>query len=348
MKKLTAILIAMFTVMTLTFMPVEVYATEGMADNSEEKFQILICEFFEWEGDLYNKPTICMSDEPLLAGSNEMSNHEKVYLDCTNDDPYYILIFVYDPSEPYSCGDYALKVNGYINNRVYPLAKGENYYKLEYKGKEFDVVLNNPTTDKWEEPFEDVTVTDSAYNAIKYCNMKGFMLGTSDYEFTPDAITTRAMVVTTLYRIAGSPKVEGVTNEFSDVQEGTWYYDAVIWASSNGIINGYGDGTFGTNDNITREQFATVLYRYIFKLSPNAEISYYVDAFSKEGISDYAIEPMECAFYSSIIRISDFNDVLPKGYVTRRDLAVGIAGLDACIVNEINHGNEHIDFLIAQ
>ena len=99
------------------------------------------------------------------------------------------------------------------------------------------------------------------YDAVRYVYEKGLMNGVSEDRFAPDAALTRAMVVTTLYRIEKEPSVSQ-TGTFLDVQSGTWYTRAVEWAAENGIVLGYGSGRFGPQDPVTREQLAAIMSRY--------------------------------------------------------------------------------------
>ena len=229
---------------------------------------------------------------------------------------------------------YDIKINGYMNTSHHFLASGENYFTIEYKGKTYNLVINNKETTAWTNPFSDVNTSDAAFNSIKYCNMNGLMLGTSDSTFTPDAVTTRAMVVTTLYRIAGSPEVKG-TNKFADVEAGSWYYDAVTWANENGIVLGYENGNFGTNDNITREQFATIMYRYAKKIKPEMNVVFDPYPYSDDDVADYAKEPMKLAILSGMLKTADTINTNPKQTVSRSDLAMGIAALDKIVLSTL-------------
>ena len=92
------------------------------------------------------------------------------------------------------------------------------------------LILREEGKELWSNPFEDVKETDTFYNALSYCHRNGLLKGTGETQFSPDEETNRAMIVTTLYRIAGSPAVSG-TNPFTDVPTEQWYTDAVIWAS---------------------------------------------------------------------------------------------------------------------
>ena len=109
--------------------------------------------------------------------------------------------------------------------------------------------------------FTDVPAGADYAEAVAWCQEQGLMVGTSATEFSPDATLTRAMVVTVLYRAAGEPAVSGAPG-FSDTQAGVWYSNAVTWASGQGIIAGYGNGLFGTNDPVTKEQLDVMIHRY--------------------------------------------------------------------------------------
>ena len=100
--------------------------------------------------------------------------------------------------------------------------------------------------------FADVAADAWYVEAVEYARGNGLMSGTSDTTFAPNGTTTRSMLAVTLYREAGSPAVSG-SDAFADTQEGAWYADAALWASREGVISGYGNGLFGTNDPVSRE-----------------------------------------------------------------------------------------------
>ena len=110
-------------------------------------------------------------------------------------------------------------------------------------------------------PFVDVPAGADYTQAVAWCYEQGLMQGTSSTEFSPDSTLTRAMVVTVLYRADGEPEVSGALN-FTDTENRQWYSDPVLWASTQGIVQGYGNGSFGPNDPITREQLDLILLRY--------------------------------------------------------------------------------------
>ena len=112
-----------------------------------------------------------------------------------------------------------------------------------------------------DQVFTDVPEGAWYFDAVNYSYMWGLMNGTGDDKFEPNANLNRGMIVTILYRYEGEPGVAGLDNPFTDVPEGTWYTDAVKWAAANNIVNGYGDGRFGPNDAVTKEQMALLVYR---------------------------------------------------------------------------------------
>jgi len=109
--------------------------------------------------------------------------------------------------------------------------------------------------------FADVPANASCAAAVAWCREKGIMNGISDTTFDPNGTLTRAMLVTALYRAEGEPAVTGKP-AFTDTSAGTWYSDAVVWASGNGLVKGYGNGIFGTNDPVSVEQLEVILGRY--------------------------------------------------------------------------------------
>ncbi len=155
---------------------------------------------------------------------------------------------------------------------------------------------------------------------IEYVLSHGMMNGTSETTFEPDTVTTRSMLVTILYRLDGSPK----TGEagFGDVTGNTWYSAAVAWAKDNGIVIGYENGNFGPNDVVTREQTATILYRYAayknYSRSDLADLGGYADAGS---ISLYAQDAMRWANAKGLIKGTTSTTLTPGGEASRAEIA---------------------------
>ena len=170
----------------------------------------------------------------------------------------------------------------------------------------------------------DVNPNDWYYTAIKYTYQNGIISGATDTEFRPSAKITRGMIVTILWRMEGSPKVTGV-KDFTDVK-GQYYYDAVRWAAKKGIVNGYGDGRFGPNANITREQLATILCNYAkYKkkyTSSTVNTSKYKDW---NRVSSYARASMQWAIAKGVITGKENGTrVDPLGTASRGEAAVMI------------------------
>lgn len=162
--------------------------------------------------------------------------------------------------------------------------------------------------------FSDVPQDAWYAEAANWCKENGIMAGTSDTTFSPDGIMTRAMLATVLYRIAESPDA-GMSN-FTDVTAGSWYANAVSWAAETGIVTGYGNGLFGTNDPVTREQMAAILWRYAD--SPEAEAAPFTDA---DQIASYARPAVDWARFNNIMSGVAAGRFDPKGNVTRAQVA---------------------------
>ena len=180
---------------------------------------------------------------------------------------------------------------------------------------------------KWTEapisglPFGDVKTADWFYNDVKYVYEKGMMAGTAADVFAPNATTTRAMIVTILYRLEGSPAVTG-TSAFVDVPAGQWYTDAVNWAAANQIVKGTSATTFAPNDSITREQMAAILYRYAqykgYDVTKKADLSGYSD---NSQVSAYAKDALAWANAAKLINGVTNTTLAPQGNATRAQVS---------------------------
>ena len=177
---------------------------------------------------------------------------------------------------------------------------------------------------QWTSPFVDVPDNAWYYDAVKYVNENGLMAGTSGDTFSPDATTTRGMLVTILYRLEGSPNIE---NEiwgypFKDVDVNAYYATAVYWARMNGIVAGYSDELFGPNDTITREQMAAILYRYAqYKgcdTTAKADLSKFADA---AQVGSWAVDAIRWANAEGMINGTSDTTLSPKGSATRAQAA---------------------------
>ncbi len=180
---------------------------------------------------------------------------------------------------------------------------------------------------KWTEapvsglPFKDVKTADWFYNDVKYVYEKGMMAGTAADVFAPNATTTRAMIVTILYRLEGSPAVTG-TSAFVDVPAGQWYTDAVNWAAANQIVKGTSATTFAPNASITREQMAAILYRYAqykgYDVTKKADLSGYSD---NGQVSAYAKDALAWANAAKLINGVTNTTLAPQGNATRAQVS---------------------------
>ena len=169
--------------------------------------------------------------------------------------------------------------------------------------------------------FTDVKTSDWFYDEVKYVYEAGIMTGLSATKFGPNQTTTRGMIVTMLYRLEGSPEVEGMSI-FRDVNPNAYFADAIKWAAKNKIVEGY-DGKFAPNDAITREQMATILYRYCkykgYDVSAKGDLSVFTDA---AQISDYAKDAMAWAVGIGLYNgRGDGTIVAPQDNATRAEVA---------------------------
>jgi len=169
--------------------------------------------------------------------------------------------------------------------------------------------------------FNDIGTSDWFFDAVKYVVENQIMNGTSDTEFKPNENLTRAMLITMLYRYEGEPAVDG-SADFTDVASGQWYSDAIAWATAKGIVTGYGDGIFGTSDNITREQLAVTLYRYAQLKKHDVSKTADLEAFSDSTeISSWAINAMKWANGEDLINGRTTTTLVPVGTATRAEAA---------------------------
>ena len=173
------------------------------------------------------------------------------------------------------------------------------------------------SAEPWTNPFNDIKEGDWYYSAIQYVSQNGLMLGTGGNTFSPQLTTNRGMIATILYRLNGSD--ETFESTFKDVIPGAYYTNAVAWAQEKGIIAGYGNGMFGPEDSITREQMATILWRYAG--SPAADITILSDFIDMGEISDYAKNALAWANQMGIINGKGNGILDPKGKATRAEVA---------------------------
>lgn len=186
-------------------------------------------------------------------------------------------------------------------------------------------------------PFSDVHSTDWFYQEVQYVYRSGLMKGTSTTTFEPNGNITRGMIVTILHRMEGTPK-EIASCPFYDVGLQRYYREAIIWAYVNKIVNGYNQTMFDPDDVITRQQLATILYRYSefkgYDISKRASLSGFTD---NNQINAYASDSMAWANAEGLIHGTSAGALLPKGNATRAHAAAILARFCQNIANKAVH-----------
>ena len=213
-----------------------------------------------------------------------------------------------------------------LNEEQKAAISGELVSKLEAAEAKIAELTAKPE-EPTERPFTDVAEGTWYHDAVAYVYENGMMSGIGGDKFGPDGTMTRSMAVTVLYRLAGSPAVEG-TCKFTDCEAGSWYTNAVIWATENGVTAGTSDTTFAPDAEVTREQMATFLYRYAkvagydVSVSDDATLDAYPDA-SEVGF--FATDALLWAVDNGIISGGTANGKIilnPQGDATRAQVAM--------------------------
>ena len=178
-----------------------------------------------------------------------------------------------------------------------------------------------PENPEISNPFADVREENWFYDDVLFAYEQRILSGMSADTFAPQAASTRAQIAAIFYRMDGSPAVEG-SNSFADVAQSAWFYDAVTWAEQNGILNGYGNGSFGANDSVTREQLAAIFYRYAQFKGLDMKNAGDLEAFAdKNDASDWAQTALAWAVENGILSGKGDNRLDPEGTATRAELA---------------------------
>ena len=171
--------------------------------------------------------------------------------------------------------------------------------------------------------FTDLDVHAWYHDGVHYCLEEGLMEGYGEGIFGPNNDLSRAMLVQIFYNYENRPTVSS-GSVFDDVADGAWYADAVTWAASQSIVGGYGNGNYGPNDPITREQLAAILYRYAqykgydVSVGEDTNILSYTDAFE---ISEYAVPAFQWACGAGVIEGVTESTLVPRGNATRAQVA---------------------------
>ena len=169
----------------------------------------------------------------------------------------------------------------------------------------------------WDNPFTDVSEDDWFYEAVRFVHERGLMNGYEDGRFGPNDTLSRAQLAQILFNKEGGPAVNYLL-DFSDVADGSWYTEAVRWAASQGIVGGYGNGTFGPNDPITREQLAVMLWRHSGSPAATNKELHFND---ESEISGYALEALRWAVENGILNGYSDGRLGPQGQATRAQVA---------------------------
>jgi len=174
---------------------------------------------------------------------------------------------------------------------------------------------------EWINPFVDVSEVDWFFESVRFAHQNNLFSGTSATTFSPNSPMTRAMMVTVLHRMAGEPSVSGIANNFTDVQDGAWYDNAVRWAAANGIVSGIGNSQFAPGNNITREQMAVILNNFARHMGldlPTIRTGVFVD---EAEISAWAQDAVNALFEAGVISGMGNNHFNPRGQGTRAEVA---------------------------
>ena len=170
--------------------------------------------------------------------------------------------------------------------------------------------------------FADVPSTNWAADAVAFASAHELFSGTSETTFSPDQSMSRGMLATVLYNLEGQPDqtltMQDLTDGYNDVSGDAWYADGIAWAVENGIANGYGNGQFGPNDSITREQFVVMLWKYAGSPEAGDQVLTFTDA---DQASGYALEALRWAVEKGILSGYSNGQLTPGGTATRAQAA---------------------------
>lgn len=245
-----------------------------------------------------------VSNGSLTANVNWAAEGDKVYVTAK-------------PSKGYELTWLSVKAADGTVLKIYE-ALGENTYYF-YMPDQYVTVSGIFSLISSGLPFVDVNSGAWYYDAVSFVYNKGIMNGVTSTTFEPNSTITRGMVVTMLWRMAGEPYVSG--GSFSDVASGRYYSTAVAWAAKNGIVDGYSSTVFGVNDPVTREQFATILYRYAKYMGYSTSGSSLAGYYDANSVSSWARDAMGWAVKNGIITGSGNSRLNPTGTASRAEVA---------------------------
>ena len=257
---------------------------------------------------VFGTPTAGKLLRNFIKGSGIPDTGSRYYTDSAVNGDYHVSTLSYLPSA------------GYSGQAEIPVTLTTRSGQIIRK-----TILVNVISKITSDHFTDVTpdtVGNWAANAVDFAYGCGLVNGVEATLFGPNTSMTRAMLVTVLYRAAGSPQVT-VTTNFTDLDVGSYYYNAVVWANVMGIVNGTSDTTFSPNAPVTRQQIAAILYRYADAMGAITEFQGSLDAYTdKNKVEAYAVTPMTWAVSKGIISGMTDTTLEPLGNATRAQVVV--------------------------
>ena len=283
--------------------------------------------------DVPEDPDVPVNPNPSYAITVEQPDHGTVTADPAAAKAGAKVTLTATPDEGYAVG--TITVTDRFGDAVKVTENADGTYTFTMPNGQVTVKATFVETEEPAPamPFTDVKEGDWFYEEVLYAYENGLMNGVGDNRFAPNSATTRAQLVTILYRMEGQPAVSGDL-PFTDVESGTWYTDAILWAAQNGIVNGVNDTEFAPGNDLTREQLVTILYRYAeskgYDVSASADLAGYPDG---EEIQAYAREAMAWAVAENIIQGMEDDTLKPAGNASRAQIATilmrfceGVAG----------------------
>lgn len=303
---------------TVTLMPKDGYKLDGVPEN-----------FFTVDGAVCTNAAgsgVITAEFPALPSNSrqthpvtiEQGKHGRLTVNRPSAPAGVTVTITASPDDGYELGD--LTVVGRNGDEIDVKYEGDNQYS--FRMPVGGVTIRAEFTPRGQYgSFGDVARSDYFFDAVEWAAEQGIMDGVGGGLFAPHSACTRAQLVTILYRLEGSPAASA--NPFNDIARGSYYEKAVAWAAEHGIVTGYGDGLFGPNDRITREQLASILYRYAqykkldVSVGEDTNILSYNDA---TRISDYAFPAMQWACGARLLKGAN-GDLLPQNTATRAQTA---------------------------
>ncbi len=235
--------------------------------------------------------------------------------------------FTITPDDGYALDTIKLDSKSVSSNGYTTSTKGVTTYTLKATKSQTVTVSFKKGVSTWKNPFNDVSSSDSYYSAVQFVYENGLFTGTTTTKFGPDTTMTRAMFVTVLGRLAGVDVSRFKTSSYSDVplnSDTSWYAPYVEWATQMGLVDGYGDGTFGPNNKITHQQMYVLMYRYtIFVENEPAKVSNTsINASDAEDVADWAKTAVKYASQKNfLVKVGTSSRIDPTGEAKRSELA---------------------------